>query len=54
MADQYELLDVNSDPIEEHNMFIDPDHRDRVRLVAAKIRRSIKWETMLLSRQCSE
>ncbi|MCD5399752.1 MAG: hypothetical protein LR120_08415 [Dehalococcoidia bacterium] len=38
MADQYELLDVNSDPIEEHNMFIDPDHRDRVRLVAAKIR----------------
>lgn len=38
-GDQCELFDLNSDPNEERNLFNDRDHRDRIRLMAAKIRR---------------
>ena len=37
-ADQCELFDLNSDSIEEHNLFNVPDQRDRIRLMAAKSR----------------
>ena len=37
-ADQCELFDLNSDSIEEHNLFNDPDQRGRIRLMAAKNR----------------
>ncbi|MDP6514277.1 MAG: sulfatase-like hydrolase/transferase [SAR202 cluster bacterium] len=37
-GDQCELFDLNTDPIEEHNLFDDPAQRDRIRLMATKIR----------------
>ena len=37
-GDQCELFDLNSDPFEEHNLFNDPAHRDRIRDLAARIR----------------
>ena len=38
-GDQCELFDLGSDPWEEVNLFDDPSHRDRVREMAARIRR---------------
>ena len=37
-ADQGELFDLNSDPSETTNLFDMPEHRDRVRAMAARIR----------------
>ncbi|MCZ6635954.1 MAG: sulfatase-like hydrolase/transferase [bacterium] len=37
-GDQCELFDLNTDPYEQHNLFDDPAHRDRIRDMAAKIR----------------
>jgi len=37
-GDQGELFDLNTDPYEENNLFDDPEHRDRVRDIAAMIR----------------
>ena len=37
-GDQCELFNLNTDPFEENNLFDDPDHRDRIRDMAAKIR----------------
>jgi hypothetical protein len=51
-ADQCELFDLNSDSIEEHNLFNDPDQRDRIRLMAAKIRpwqHQVGGDALLLS-----
>ncbi len=36
--DQCELFDLNNDPYEETNLFNDPAQRDRIRIMAAKIR----------------
>ena len=38
-GDQCELFDLNSDPYELTNLFDDLAHRDRIRVMAAKIRR---------------
>ena len=38
-GDQCELFDLSSDPWEEVNLFDEPAHRDRVREMAARIRR---------------
>ena len=37
-ADQGELFDLNSDPAETTNLFDRPEHRDRVRWMAARLR----------------
>ena len=37
-ADQGELFDLNSDPSETTNLFDRPEHRDRVRWMAARLR----------------
>ncbi|MDP6037033.1 MAG: sulfatase-like hydrolase/transferase [Candidatus Latescibacteria bacterium] len=37
-GDQCELFDLNTDPYEENNLFDDPEHQDRIRDMAAKIR----------------
>ena len=37
-ADQCELYDLNADPHEMRNLFDEPDHRDRVREMAARVR----------------
>jgi len=37
-GDQCELFDLNTDPYEENNLFDLPEHRDRIRDMAAKIR----------------
>ena len=37
-ADQCELYDLNTDPHEMRNLFDEPDHRDRVREMAARVR----------------
>ncbi len=37
-GDQCELYDLNSDPLELVNLFDEPEHRDRVRDMAARIR----------------
>jgi arylsulfatase A-like enzyme len=37
-GDQCELFDLNSDPYEQVNLFDDPAHRDRIRVMATKIR----------------
>ena len=37
-GDQCELFDLNTDPFEENNLFDAPEHRDRVRSMAASIR----------------
>ena len=37
-GDQCELFDLNTDPYEENNLFDVPEHRDRIRDMAAKIR----------------
>ncbi|MEE8362714.1 MAG: sulfatase-like hydrolase/transferase [Dehalococcoidia bacterium] len=36
-ADQGELFDLNSDPSETTNLFDEPEHRDRIRAMAARI-----------------
>jgi arylsulfatase A-like enzyme len=36
-VDQGELYDLNSDPGEMHNLFDKPEHRDRVRRMAARL-----------------
>ena len=38
-ADQGELFDLNSDPGEVTNLFDHPEHRDRIRWMAARLRR---------------
>ena len=38
VGDQGELFDLNTDPYEENNLFDVPEHRDRIRDMAAKIR----------------
>ena len=37
-GDQCELFDLNTDPFEENNLFDAPEHRDRIRNMAAAIR----------------
>ncbi len=37
-ADQCELYDLNTDPHEMHNLYDDPQHQDRIRDMAARIR----------------
>ena len=37
-TDQCELFDLNSDPFEQDNLFNNSEHKDRIRLMAAKIR----------------
>ena len=37
-GDQCELFDLTNDPWEQTNLFDDPAYRDRVRLLAARIR----------------
>jgi arylsulfatase A-like enzyme len=37
-GDQCELYDLNNDPAELENLFDKPEHRDRVRDMAARIR----------------
>lgn len=37
-GDQGELYDLNADPYEEENLFCNPEHRDRIREMAARIR----------------
>jgi len=37
-ADQCELYDLNTDPHELNNLYDDPQHRDRIRDMAARIR----------------
>ncbi|MBT7595765.1 MAG: hypothetical protein HN559_12705, partial [Gemmatimonadetes bacterium] len=37
-ADQGELFDLNSDPGEVTNLFDGPEHRDRIRSMAARLR----------------
>jgi arylsulfatase len=37
-GDQGELFDLNTDPYEQNNLFDDPEHRDRIREMAAHIR----------------
>jgi len=37
-TDQCELFNLNEDPFEENNLFNNPEHKDRVRIMAAKIR----------------
>jgi len=37
-GDQNELFDLNNDPYEEINLFNNPEHKDRVRDMAAKLR----------------
>ena len=37
-GDQCELFDLNSDPYELNNLYNNPDQRDRVRDMAARIR----------------
>ena len=37
-ADQCELYDLNTDPHEMHNLYDDPQYRDRIRDMAARIR----------------
>jgi len=37
-GDQGELYDLNADPYEEENLFWNPEHRDRIREMAARIR----------------
>ncbi len=37
-TDQCELFDLNSDPFEQDNLFNNAEHKDRIRLMAAKIR----------------
>lgn len=37
-GDQGELYDLTNDPHEQHNLFDDPDQRDRIRDLAARIR----------------
>ena len=37
-ADQGELFDLNTDPAETTNLFDRPEHRDRVRWMAARLR----------------
>ena len=38
LNDQCELFNLNVDPYEETNLFDDPAQRDRIRIMAAKIR----------------
>ncbi|MCH8223555.1 MAG: DUF4976 domain-containing protein, partial [Chloroflexi bacterium] len=38
-GDQGELYDLNSDPTETENLFDRPEHRDRIKQMAARIRR---------------
>ena len=37
-TDQCELFNLNDDPFEENNLFNNPEHTDRIRIMAAKIR----------------
>ena len=37
-GDQCELFDLTNDPWEQVNLFDEPEHRDRVRLLAGRIR----------------
>ena len=37
-TDQCELFNLNDDPYEEINLFNKPEHKDRIRIMAAKIR----------------
>ena len=40
-SDQCELFDLNNDPYEETNLFNDPKHIDRIRIMTAKI---LQWQ----------
>jgi arylsulfatase A-like enzyme len=37
-TDQCELFNLNDDPFEENNLFNDPENKDKIRIMAAKIR----------------
>ena len=37
-TDQCELFNLNDDPFEENNLFNDPENKDRIRIMASKIR----------------
>ena len=38
VGDQCELFDLGSDPFEQHNLFNEPAHKDRIRQMASRIR----------------
>ena len=40
-SDQCELFDLNNDPYEQTNLFNDPNNKDRIRIMTAKI---LEWQ----------